>query len=134
MGKCGVSIREIGFPGKIPGYIPYAIHQPWFSLVPRDLPQLIEYNKDVYKVAMQFESPQYSKLGHWAVQRPYDALYSLVQDIQKPIEKTKIEQVENFLKGKSNLKITDSYPKEIFVKEAIYHATILFDKDKNRAG
>jgi len=120
-------LGHMGFPGKSPGYVPYAVHQPWYSLVPRDLPKLIEYNKDAYKVAMQFESPQYSKLGHWADKRPYDALYSLVQDVQKPIEKTKIENIENFLKGKGKLKITDSYPTEIFVKEAIYHATILFD-------
>lgn len=120
-------LGNMGFPGKIPGYIPYAVHQPWYSLIPRDLPKLVEYNKDAYKVTMLFESPQYSKLGFWADSRPYDALYSLVQDIQKPIEKTKIENIENFIQGKGNLKITNSYPTEIFTKEAVYHATILFD-------
>jgi len=122
-------LGHMGFPTNIPGYVPYAVHQPWYSLVPRDLPKLKEYDKDVYKVAMQFESPQYSKLGHWADKRPYDALYSLVQDVQKPINKTKIENLENFIGGKGVLKITDSYPTEIFNKEAIYHSTIVFDFD-----
>jgi alpha-L-rhamnosidase len=122
-------LGHMKFPGVMPGYVPYAVHQPWYSLVPRDLPQLVEYNKDAYKVAMQFESPQFSKLGHWGDKRPYDALYSLVQDVQKPIEKTKIENIENFLKGKGHLKITDSYPTEIFTKEAVYHSTVIFDFD-----
>jgi len=122
-------LGHMGFPGKTPGYEPYAVHQPWYSLVPRDLPQLTEFDKDAYKVAMQFESPQYSKLGHWADKRPYDALYSLVQDVQKPVEKTKIENLGNFIKGSGDLKITDSYPTEIFTKEAIYHSTVVFDFD-----
>jgi hypothetical protein len=118
-----------GWPSKSPGYVPYAVQRPWTTLLPRDLPQLIEYDRNVSIVYQMLEAPQYSKLGTWdaSQRKDYDALHHSNQDVQRPLEKCKVENLEPFLTGKGDLTIIDYYPEEKFTRDAIYHATVIFD-------
>jgi hypothetical protein len=119
------------WPSKPPQYEPYAVQKPWVSLVGRDLPPLVERDIDVYKVLQVTEAPQYSKYDMWGGGRQVDnSLFSTMQDVQKPLRFSEVKNLDNFLKGKAPLIVSNSYPKEKFVRQPAFHTTLVFDFDK----
>jgi hypothetical protein len=121
------------FPVAKPEVRPYAIRRPWLELMPRDLPPLIEYDKEAYKVYQLYESPQFSKYGHWnsKQQKSYDAHQQIIQDVYVPLNKCSIDNMDDFLKGESSLVVKNYVPSPSRqAKEALYHTTIVFDYEK----
>lgn len=122
------------WPGKEPDYEPYAIQQPWYELVARDLPPLEEHNEDISNIFEISESPQYSKYKSWNQSETFNAKFYSMQDVQKPLFHNKVENAENFLKGMSPLIVKNSVPDSKFTKEPLYHTTIIFDFGKIKSG
>ncbi|HVK97661.1 MAG TPA: hypothetical protein VM368_07585, partial [Flavisolibacter sp.] len=119
------------WPSKTPSYEPYAIQKPWVSLTGRDLPPLVEKDKNAYKVLQVTEAPQYSKYEVWGSGKPEDnALFSTMQDVQKPLKYSRVQNLDEFLKGNSPLVISNAYPKEKFIRQPAFHTTVVFDFDK----
>lgn len=115
------------WPPKDPDYEPYAIQRPWFSLVPRDIPPLNEYDFDAFNILDVMESPQYSKYPMWSDSRNYNSLWHSMQDVYRPLENSEVINIEEFLNGEAPLIVKNSYPDEKFTREVAYHTTIVFD-------
>ncbi len=122
------------WPPKPDNYEPYAVQRPWYSLVPRDLPPLEEYDLDAYRLYEIYEAPQFSKYPTWSDSKPYNALLHSIQDVQQVLKYSKVEQVQSFLDGESPLVVKNAYPDSKFTKEPAYHTTLVFDFEKVLSG
>ncbi|MGC9341340.1 MAG: alpha-L-rhamnosidase N-terminal domain-containing protein [Bacteroidales bacterium] len=122
------------WPPKPDNYEPYAVQRPWYSLVPRDLPPLKEYDLDAYSLYKIYEAPQFSKYPTWSNSKPYNGLMHSIQDVQQNLKYSEVEQVQAFLNGESPLIVKNSYPDSKFTKEPVYHTTLVFDYEKVLSG
>jgi len=119
------------WPPRPAGYEPYALQKPWLSLVPRDLPPLIEYERLADKVLKVSEAPQYSKVGFWGDgdARKNDALHNSMQDVQKPLNHCKVSGIEDFVAGKGPLHMINAYPDPQTKLQRLpaFDTTVVFD-------
>ncbi|MBF0198946.1 MAG: alpha-L-rhamnosidase N-terminal domain-containing protein, partial [Planctomycetes bacterium] len=113
---------------------PYALQKPWFSLVARDLPPLKEYDKRPQSILEILEAPQYAKYPQWGPGEKYNALKRSTQDIHRPLKRCKVKGVEAFMRGEGPLLVKNSYPDTKWIRQPLYHTTIIFDFGKIHDG